>query len=78
MTVGQLRKAVLERPFRPFTIVTGDGSRYRVSSPEMIAVAPKAERTFIVAQGEDDFCVLDLPLVTALEFTNGKPRRSVN
>ncbi len=75
MTIQQLRKAVAERPFRPFTIVMGDGSRYRVASPEVIAIPPKAERTFIVAQGDDDYSVLDLLLVTALEFTNGRSHR---
>lgn len=76
MTAGKLRQAVHERPFRPFAIGMGDGLRYAVTHPEMIAVAPKAERTFIVAYGEDEHVVLDLLLVTALEFrSSGHSRR---
>jgi hypothetical protein len=76
MTIEQLRKAVNDRPFRPFTIVLGDGTRYRVTSPEMIAMAPKAERTFIVSYGDEQYSVVDLLLVTALEFGGGRSRRS--
>ncbi len=72
MTVEKLRQAVLARPFRPFTIVAGDGTRYRVSHPEMVGMAPGPFRTFVVFTGRgEDHVLLDLFLVTALEFANG-------
>jgi hypothetical protein len=73
MTIEKLRAAVVTRPFRPFTIVMGDGTRCHVSHPEMIAMNPKAERTVIVAFGAEEHAVLDLLLMTALEY--GAPSR---
>lgn len=68
MTIEKLRDAVNTEPFEPFVIVMGDGTRYRVTSREMVAMSPKASRTFLVAYGDEDHAVLDLLLVTALEF----------
>lgn len=84
MTIEKLRNAATAQPFLPFTVVMGDGTRYKVRHPENIAMAPKAERTFVVFTGRgEDHAVLDLLLVTALEFggaatarTNGSSRGS--
>ena len=77
MTIDQLRKAHSARPFKPFTLIAGDGTHYQVSHPEMLAMSPKAERTFIVYTGprEDDYSVLDLLLITAIQFGSGPKRR---
>ncbi len=77
MTIEKLRAAVRTRPFNPFTIVMGDGTRYRVKHPEMVAISPKAERTFIVTDENDEgHAVVDLLLVTALEFGSIAKRKS--
>ena len=68
MTADRLREALRNQPFRPFTLVAGDGTRYHVSHPDMVAIYPKSERTFVVATGRDSHAVLDAMLVTALEF----------
>jgi hypothetical protein len=68
MTIDKLREAVSARPFIPFTILVADGRRYRVSTPELISLAPRAERVFVVAHGDEDYTILDLLLVTGLEF----------
>lgn len=73
MTIEKLRAAINARPFRAFTIVMGDGTRYNVTHPEMIAMNPKAERTVAVAFGPEDHAILDLLLMTALEY--GAPSR---
>ncbi len=79
MTVEQLRKAIQANPFRPFDILTGDGRKFHVPHPEFIAMAPKAERTFVVfGRTGEDYTVLDLLLVVGLDFKarNGQRRRT--
>lgn len=75
MTIQQLRKAYETKPFRPIAIKLADGSQVRVRSPEFLAITPGG-RTVIVVTGDDDFEVVDLLLVTALEFRNGKAKPS--
>jgi hypothetical protein len=73
MTIQQLRNAYESKPFRPFAIKLADGAQFRVRSPEFLAISPGG-RTVIVVTGDDDFQVVDLLLVTALEFGNGKAK----
>lgn len=75
MTIQQLRKAYDAKPFRPYSIKLADGSQLRVRSPEFVAITPGG-RTVIVVTGGDDYEVVDLLLVTALEFRNGKAKPS--
>ena len=81
MTVEQLREAVTAQPFVSFSLVLADGTRHDVKHPELIAIAPKAERTFILWLEGEDYAVIDLFLVSTLEFRkprggNGTRRRS--
>lgn len=80
MTIDKLRHVLETTPFRPFTILPADGRRYRVASREFITIAPKAERTFVVAHGDEQYTILDLLLVTGFEFGgkagNGHKRRA--
>lgn len=78
VTVDQLRRAVKAEPFRPFTICTADGSRYQVPHPDFITVPPTAQRTFVIVGPEDpeDYRILDLLLVTAIEYGNENRRQS--
>lgn len=79
MTIERLRGALRAEPFRPFTILVTDGRTYRVAHPDFLLVSPKAERTFVVydegSNDPEDYLVLDLLLVTGLEFGNGAGRR---
>jgi hypothetical protein len=77
MTIEQLRTAYEARPFRPFLIQLADGRQVPVLSPEFLAAAPSG-RTIVVFQQNDAFHVIDLLLVTDLEFKptpNGSGRR---
>jgi len=80
MTIDRLRKAARTEPFRPFTVRTADGRAYRIRHPEFLLVSPKAERTFVVydesSDDPEEYVVLDLPLVTALEFGGESPNGS--
>lgn len=73
MTLQQLRRAHETRPFRSFNLKLADGTKVRVRSPEFLAITPGG-RTVLVVTGDDDFEVVDLLLVTALEYSNGKSK----
>jgi hypothetical protein len=68
MTIEQFRTALRTAPFRPFTIRLADGSKVAVRHPEMVAVHPTG-RTTVVIQPNGGWSVLDLLLVTALDFS---------
>lgn len=74
MTIEQLRRVVGREPFRPFTLSLADGRRLRVRSPEFIMVTPEAERTFIVAESGEDYSIVDLLLVTSIDFGAAEQR----
>jgi hypothetical protein len=80
MTIEQLRSAYKAQPFRPFVIQLADGREIPVNSPEFVLTVPSG-RTVVVAQPDDTVNIIDLLLVTDLEFkpggtTPGKRRRS--
>ena len=75
MTIEQLREAYRARPFQPFSICLADGREIPVEHPEFLMVTPRATRTFVVATSGDTYKVIDLLLVTSLDFENRKPRR---
>jgi hypothetical protein len=75
MTVEQLREIWKADPFRPFIIHLADGRNIAVNHRDFLASSPSG-RTIIVYQPDDSFNVIDLLLVTDLEVSNGKSRRS--
>jgi hypothetical protein len=77
MTIERLRDAYEAKPFRPFIIHLADGRGIPVTSPEFILSAPSG-RTLVVFQPDDALNIIDLLLVTDLEFkpsANGAGRR---
>jgi hypothetical protein len=73
MTIEQLRVAYEATPFHSFIIHLADGRQLPVMSREFISFAPSG-RTFIVHQADDAYSVVDLLLVTELEFKpTGQP-----
>jgi hypothetical protein len=72
MTVEQLRAAYKTRPFKPFVIHLADGERIPVQSPEFM-LPPPVGRTFVVYQPDGTMNIVDLLLVSHLEF---KPTRN--
>ena len=75
MTIEQLRKALRVEPFKAFTICLTDGRQFRVPHPECIAIPPSASRTFVVAGRGEDYRIIELLLVTSIDYTDGKARR---
>ena len=67
MTVQQFRTTYELQPFRPFVIHLADGREIAVSSRELIYMFPRG-RTIIVVQPDETFNIIDLLLITDLEF----------
>jgi hypothetical protein len=67
MTIEQLRAAYQAQPFRPFVIHLADGRGIPVISREFILTVPSG-RTIVVCQPDDTLNIIDLLLVTDLEF----------
>ena len=68
MTIEQLNNAKNGLPFRPFTIRLADGRSFLVRHPDFLSRSPSG-RTIIVHGENDSYSVLDLLLVTELEFS---------
>ena len=73
MTIEQLRNAHQTRPFRPFMIHLADGRSFFVRHPDYLSHSPTG-RTIIVYGDDENFSILDLLLVTELEFKSPSSR----
>ena len=71
MTIDKLREVARAAPFRPFTISLADGRRLFVPHPKFVWIPPKASRTFYVAGKDEAESIVDLLLVTSIDFGNG-------
>lgn len=76
MTIEQVRAAYNNQPFQPFVIHLADGREILVPHRDFMLTVPSG-RTIIVVKPDDSWNVIDLLLVTDLEFkpalTNGHP-----
>jgi hypothetical protein len=70
MTIERLREAYQAQPFRPFTMHLADGRRIPVLHRDFVMAVPSG-RTVIVCQPDDSLNIIDLLLVTDLEFRLG-------
>ena len=73
MTTEQLQTAHRASPFRPFSIRLADGRSFVVQHPDFLSRSPSG-RTVIVHKPDDSYSVLDLLLVTELEFPPSEKR----
>lgn len=67
MTSEQFRFALHKQPFQPFTIRMADGRAFEVRHPDFVAQS-QSGRVVSVFQPDDSWSLLDLPLMTKLEF----------
>ena len=76
MTIEKLRDVYSQIPFKPFVIHLADGREIPVLSREFIMAVPSG-RTIVVCQPDGRLNLIDLLLVTDLEFKNGvaEPRK---
>ncbi len=71
MTVQAIQHFLVSRPFRPFTLVTASGERYRVPHFEFVTFSP-SRRVAHVYTDPDSFDTLDVLTIT--EIKHGGPR----
>jgi len=71
MTIEEFKSAYDARPFRAFVIHLADGRKIPVLHREFLLPSPSG-RTVLVYQPDDSSNVIDLLLVTDLQFKNGK------
>jgi hypothetical protein len=60
-------------PFRPFELVTADGQRYKVRTPDHAAISPSG-RIAAIFHDDDGTTNLDVLLVLALHYLPPKGR----
>jgi phosphoribulokinase len=76
MTTDELRRALRNQPFRPFTLRTASGRQYTVSHPEFVALSRGGRTIAVFSTEENAFEILDLLLVESIRYgTNGTGRR---
>lgn len=78
MTIDHLRKAATAHPFVPFTVSLGDGRRFFIGHPENIMITAEASRTFVVAESGEDYSIIDLLLVTSIDYGKRSSRNKSN
>jgi hypothetical protein len=66
MTKEAILKTVHANPFRPFSLRLTDGLLLRVPHPDFITVTQGGRTAIVLGEGED-FSIIDLALVTAIE-----------
>lgn len=67
MTSNQVLNALRAQPFKPFRLHLADGRAIAVGHPECVALNPGG-RTTVVVQPDDAWNVVDLLLVTDIEY----------
>jgi hypothetical protein len=81
MTIDRLKDVCEAQPFRPFVMHLADGREVPVLHREFLLSVPSG-RTVVVCQPDDTLNIIDLLLVTDLEFktaangTSGKRRKA--
>lgn len=67
MTRDAVNTSLKAEPFKPFSFRLADGALVRVPHPEFVLLS-EGGRTAVVHTGGETFKILDLSLVTAIEF----------
>jgi hypothetical protein len=67
MTIEKIREAYDAEPFQPFTIHLANGRQIHVAHREFMASSPSG-RTIVVYQSDDRHNVIDVMLISDLEF----------
>lgn len=75
MTIEEFKTALQREPFQPFTIRMADGRSFAVKHRDFVARSPSG-RTVTVYGDDDSSSVLDLLLMTELEYKPSEGRAS--
>lgn len=77
MAIAKIREAYDAQPFQPFTIHLANGRNIHVAHREFMASSPSG-RTIIVYQSDDRHNVVDVLLISDLEFGPNSDRGTAN
>lgn len=77
MAIEKIREAYDAQPFQPFTIHLANGRNIHVAHRELMASSPSG-RTIIVYQSDDRHTVIDVLLISDLEFGPNSDRGTAN
>lgn len=77
MAIAKIREAYDAQPFQPFTIHLANGRNIHVAHREFMASSPSG-RTIIVYQSDDRHTVIDVLLISDLEFGPNSDRGTAN
>ena len=67
MELGQLRKFVAAKPFKPFEIRLVDGRTFEIPHPEFCMIPPNMRHTVFVAQpGDEAVDVIDTMMIASV------------
>lgn len=75
MTYERFSSAIKLLPFQPFVVHMADGRAIPVVHPEQVAMHPQS-RTVVVDQPNESMHIIDLLLVTGLEFGNAAEKQA--
>jgi hypothetical protein len=76
MRYEDLQEAHRATPFKPFDICVADGRRYPIPHPDFLLFLPTNQRTVIAATQEGTGAMLDVMMITALDFEGlGKSKK---
>jgi len=76
MTADQLREFARRQPFAPFTIHMNDGSRLKVSGPDVLFVPTPWKFNAILSLGQDRFTIIYLRNIAHISARGAWPKTS--
>jgi hypothetical protein len=74
MEADQFRSALKVKPFRPFTVNTSSGEKYKVGHPEAVWISPSGKTVLVHIQGEE-VALMDMSLVAEIVLATAKAGR---
>ncbi len=73
--VDEIPKRLLAVPFRPFAILTSDGSRYPVPHPDHVSVGPRGTLVVVWDDNDTTSTLSPLHIVSVKTLRRAKSRR---
>ena len=72
MDTRTIRKAVLQRPFNPFSLGMNDGRVFRIPHPEFVAVSRNV--VMVIDEDDDSGVYLEPILIASLKYDDEKQK----
>ena len=69
MTAQEIRAALQAKPFRTFTVRMADQRAFEIKHPDFLLLGPNGRTAFAFTQSGSDFSILDVMLMTELDFS---------